>query len=267
MKKYLFYLTVFIIILYLCFYYIPFSSPSTSHVRIIAHRGDSANAPENTIPAVMSAITNDADCIELDVRCTKDGVPIVFHDATLRRLTGVKAEVSDLTYREITSYPLHFANAFSNYPQTTACTLEDVLLLVAKQPGLCLHLELKASGTEEKVVSLLQKYDSVCSYKISSANPGILQTIHQIAPSLELTLVLTCAGDVFEYCTQPPETIDSISVKSCFVTSPLIHLAHRRGHKIYAWTVNKTPSARRLIRIGVDGLITDDPSLLHKTLS
>ena len=267
MKKNLFYTTVFITILHLCFYYIPFSTPLTSYVRIIAHRGDSTHAPENTIPAIMSAINNKADCIELDVRCTKDGIPIVFHDATLLRLTGVKAEVSNLTYREITSYPLLYANAFSSYPQTTTCSLEDVLLLVKKHPGLCLHLELKASGTEEKVVSLLQKYDSVCCYKISSTDPSILQTIHRIAPSLKTTLVLTSAGDVIKYCTQPPETIDSISVKSRFVTSPLIHLAHRRGHKIYAWTVNEPPSARRLIRIGIDGLITDDPSLLHRTLS
>ena len=267
MKKYLFPLPIFIIII--CFLYgiIPFSTQPASCMRIIAHRGDSMNAPENSIPAVLSAIENEADCIEIDIRCTADHTPVVFHDATLRRMTGIPLSVSELTCQEFLSYPLTRSKGYSSYPRTTACTLKDILLVVSGQSGLCLHIELKSSGIEKQVVSLLQKYDSRCSYQISSTDPAVLEKIKDLSPDIHTCLILKSTTDVINYLLLSQKNIDAISVKSCYITSPLVYFAHKRGHKIYAWTVNKAPAARRLSRLKIDGIITDDPALLRKMLS
>ncbi len=267
MKKYLF--LFLILILFLCFQYglIPFSGHSPDSARIIAHRGDSAHAPENTIPAFLSAIQSGADSIEMDIRCTRDDVPVVFHDANLRRLTGSNCFVADLNCTDFLSHPLALSEPVSNYPQATPCTLEDAIALCSNHPGLCLHLELKVSGIEEKVVSLLQKYDSVCSYEISSADPAVLKKIKQIDPDTETFLLLSSVSDIRDYILQATADIDGISVRSLYVTALLTSIARKRGHKIYAWTVNDTFRLRRLCRLHVNGIITDNPLLLRKMLS
>lgn len=267
MKKHVFLLLI--LILFLCSQYglFPFPGQSTGDVRIIAHRGDSSHAPENTLPAFVYAIQNGADCIEMDIRCTRDGVPVVFHDANLRRLTGVDRFVADLDCMDFLASPLALSASFPDYPRITPCTLEDALLLCSNRHGLCLHLELKVTGIEKKVVSLMQKYDSVSSYEISSANPDVLKHILLLAPDTETFLLLSSVDDIKDYLCDPPEYIDGISVRSLYVTSFLISIAEKRGHTVYAWTVNNAFELHRLSRLCVDGIITDDPLTLRKMLS
>ena len=259
-KRLLFFL---ILALLFCFQYglLPFTAKTHNHLRIIAHRGDSLNAPENTIPAILSAIKNNADCIELDIRCTRDKIPVVFHDSDFRRMAGLDRSVSELNCSDFLSVPL------SGYPPVTPCTLEEVLNLCSDYPGIHLHLELKVSGAEEKVVSLLQKYDSVCFYEISSKKPDILKKVKQQMPDVKTFLLLSSVKDITHYISHPPDGIDGISVKSAYVTALLTAIARKRGHSLYTWTVNDLFSMHRLHRLGVDGIITDNPSLLHKMLS
>ncbi len=261
-------LLIFLIsVVLFCFQYgiFPLSAGSHAAPRIIAHRGDSLHAPENTIPAILSAIKNNADCIELDVRCTSDRIPVIFHDSNLKRMTGIDRSVSELHCRDFLSLTL--STEKSDYPTVTPCTLEEVLMLCQKYPQLHLHLELKTDNDEEKVVSLLQKYDSVCSYEISSKNLYTLKKVKLQNPELKTFLLLSSYKDIAQYMFQEPKDIDGISVNASYVTATLSATARKRGHILYAWTVNNRFHMQRLYYLGVDGIITDNPSLLHKMLS
>lgn len=253
--------------IFLCFQYglFPFFTDNRNDLRIIAHRGDNYNAPENTLPAVAAAIKNNARHIELDVRCTGDKIPVVFHDSDLRRLTGIKKPLSEINCNDFLS--LSVCDNASGYPSTTPCTLEQVLVFCSDYPDLCLHLELKISGIEEKVVSLLQKYDSGCSYEISSKNPMVLKKIKQQKSDVKTFLLLSSAKDIYHYISRSPDNLDGISVKSTYVTAAFTAIARKRGHIIYCWTVNDRFHVQRLKHLKVDAVITDNPSLLRKMLS
>lgn len=255
MKKHLFILLFSIIILHLWFGFPPVPNTGTATMRIIAHRGNSTEFPENTLPAFAAAIQSKADGIELDIRQSLDGVPIVFHDADLKRLAGKNLMVDKLTSRQLLSQTVG-----NTYPTATICSLEHVLLLCQTSPCIRLHIELKTSGTEEKVVSLLQKHDFGYSYEISSADATILQNIKKLSPQTSTFLILSSPDDVWEYTLHDADYIDGISVKSVLITSFLTSLARYRGHEIYAWTVNDCREIRRVCRLGVDGVITDQPT-------
>ena len=103
-------------------------------LRIVAHRGDSAYFPENTLPAFISAAKLEVDCIETDVHLTRDGVCVIWHDDTVERLTGIKGLVSDKTYKELMT--VDAGNMFTmdkgkTYPfrgkGVTIATLDEVL--------------------------------------------------------------------------------------------------------------------------------------------
>lgn len=267
MKKSVIPFLIFILVFFYQYGLIPFPPADPGSVRMIAHRGDSRHTPENTLPAFESAIQNNAECIEMDIRCTRDGVPVIFHDASLYRLTGKKKRLSDISCRDFLSSPLISSGSAENCPRVTPCTLEQALIFCGNTPGLCLHLELKVRGIEEKVVSLIRKYDSVCSYEISSSDPVVLQNIRHLAPDIETFLLLSSASDVCEYLAKNPEGIDGISVKSVYITAFLTTCVHNRNQKIYAWTVNHPLQMRRLCRLRVNGIITDNPPLFQKTLS
>lgn len=259
MKKRLFFLLIFM--LYLCFEsgIFPVFPRPAGDLQVIAHRGDSANAPENTLPAFASAIRCRSNGIEMDIRLTGDGVPVVLHDANLRRLTGNDLQVSRLTGSEVLSQTL--------ISHAEICSLEEALLFCNDHPDLRLHLELKVDGAEEKVVSLMQKYDSVGCYEISSSDRNVLRKIKQLAPRVSTFLVLSSPVDLWNYALQNADYIDGISVKSVRITASLALLARRRGHTLYAWTVNTPFELQRMKRLGANAVITDDPGKIRSLLA
>lgn len=254
----------FILLLFACIQYgiFPFFSSASPSLRIIAHRGDSSCAPENSLPAIESALQNGTTCIELDIRTTCEGIPVLFHDKNTLRMTGVDRTVSEMNYHDFLMLPLD-----TNYPSTTPCSLEDVLLLYATCSDVCFHFDLKVSGAEEKVVSLLKKYDSACCYEISSSDLSVLSKIKKLSPDTKVFLQISNRKDIYNYLFTSPDYLDGISVKSSYITAFLISVAQRRGHNIYAWTINDRFHLWRLLHLGIDGIITDNPSLLRKMLS
>src|ERR1041385_5287703 len=98
---------------------------------IIAHRGASAVAPENTMVAFRAAIAAGADGIEFDVRLTRDGIPVIIHDSTLRRTAGVAARVADLDWTELQRVDVGswFTRSGNSFPNETIPSLEELLTL------------------------------------------------------------------------------------------------------------------------------------------
>lgn len=257
-----------LLFLYL-FLFFGFSYKKESPPIIIAHRGDSTNAPENTLPAIEQAIRSEVSGIELDVRRTADEVLILFHDKTLKRITGNPVAVSRTSYRELASADIGTLSS-PPYKDVCICTLNNALALCSKSRLPLLNLELKVSGIEKEVLQLIQKHNLLTRCQFSSCQPEILKNLKQLSPSSDTFLILSSPEDTLSYVTNPADGIDGISIKSVYVCAPLIHLAHRRGHVVYVWTVNDDFEILRMCRLGADGIITDNPDkalkLINKTL-
>jgi len=206
-------------------------------VRIIAHRGNSAVLPENSMAAFRSAMTLGAHMIELDVHLSHDGFPVVIHDDTLDRTTTGSGPVARLRLSELRRLGLPI--------------LEDVLAL-----PIPLNIELKTSAAMQSVLDLVGDRDDVL---ISSADPDALDFLRRLDPGLTLAylssqedcaLVLERAIAAQAYAFNPAWPA---------VTRELVTAAHTAGLRIMPYTVNDPAEGRLLFSWGADAIFTDDP--------
>ena len=156
-------------------------------VKIFAHRGASAYAPENTLEAFRLAMEQGADGIELDVQLTKDGELVVIHDETIDRVSNGKGAVRDYTLEELKSFSV--SNHFEQYPDVKIPTLREVLELV--KPGhMEINIELKTGifwypEIEKKVLDLVKEEEMEDRIIYSSFNHYSVQKIKELAPEAE----------------------------------------------------------------------------------
>lgn len=230
---------------------------------ITAHRGDSANAPENSIPAFQKAIQARADWIELDVHQTKDGVVVVTHDADLKRIAGVDKKIYDLRYAELQQYDV--GSWFSpDYKGLQVATLDEVIALCKGKVKL--NIELKPTGHEpdfeQHVIDLINKHGIKKDCVVSSLHKKALKTVKKLDESISTLYIMSVAiGDVSTITFA-----DSVSVEASFITSDLLESIHRKGKKLTAWTVNQEENVKRMIDLGVDNIVTDNPSGVYKII-
>ncbi|NLC83934.1 MAG: glycerophosphodiester phosphodiesterase, partial [Ruminococcaceae bacterium] len=154
--------------------------------KIWAHRGASLKAPENSLPAFALAVELGADGIELDVQLSKDGVPVVFHDFELARLTGVNAWLRDLTLPELKKLNLNQQERFPELGFVEIPTLAEVFELLL-QTKLKINIEIKSGQVvypliEEKVLALAADYDLNERVWYSSFNHYSLVQLRQFQP-------------------------------------------------------------------------------------
>lgn len=227
------------------------------HPLIIAHRGASAEQPENTLAAFRGALALEVDGIELDVRVTRDGVPVVFHDHQLRRLTGTAGRLAGKTWMDLRTLRVRGRESIPR--------LVDVLRLTR---GLAVvQIELK-SGPVAPVVRainsaraadwvILASFDHrlvIEARKLAPAIPRMLISEGRVAPALLVRRLATCGAT-------------GLSVNQRAVRSAAwVRHFQMRGYAVWAWTVNDLPLARRLAGWGVDALLGDDPALLKSAL-
>ena len=230
---------------------------------ITAHRGDSMHAPENSIPAFMKAIEAKADWIELDVHQTKDEVVVVTHDADLKRIAGVNKKIYDLTYEELQQYDVGswFSNEFKGLH---VATLDEVIALCKGKVKL--NIELKPTGNEinfeQNVINIIKRHDFISSCVLASLKKDALINVKRIEPNIQTLYIMSVAlGDVSEITFA-----DNVSIESSFITSEMLDAVHRKGKKLTAWTVNQEENVKRMIDLGVDNIISDDPSNVYQII-
>lgn len=236
----------------------------TSYIpEITAHRGSSIVAPENTIPAFVQAINDNADWIELDVHETKDGVLVITHDANIKRITGKKVYVYDLTYEELEKYSIgSWINM--NYQDVKIPTLEEVLQLC--QGKVKLNIELKPTGHEKdfanKVINMIKKYNLQDNSYLASGKEYILKEIKTIDPNIKTIYdMMVAEGDITKF-----DFADVYSIEQSYISSNIIKRVHNAGKSIYAWTVNDPDAMHKLADMGIDNIVTDNPALAKKIL-
>jgi glycerophosphoryl diester phosphodiesterase len=226
-------------------------------IHVTSHRGFSGGVPENTLPAIEKAIEEQADYVEVDVRMTKDGELVLLHDDSLKRTTGVNKKIWQLTYEEVSELD---AGSWKDiaYNGTKIPTLREVFELCKGKVNLNLDLKYRNTeeGLEEKVAALIEEYEMQWQCVISSTSLAALEHIKQINPDIRTGYITYQIYRGYFY----NDNIDFFSVRSNLVTKTVSSEVHKAGKEIHVWTVNARSELLRMKLVGVDNVITDDPS-------
>ena len=228
---------------------------------ITAHRGSSRTAPENTIPAIEAAVEEMADSVEIDVQMTADGVVVLGHDASLKRVAGVNRSIASMTFEELEK--LDVGSWFSSeYAGTRIPSLSEVLELCSQKTSLNIEIKYVGKNSElpEKTAEMVREYGMENQCVITSTNLSYLKRVKEALPEIRTGYIISAAYGNF----YSSEDVDFISIRSGFVTSALMQNAHEQGKAVYAWTVNSKSELERLTLLGVDGIITDRPVLARE---
>ncbi|MGZ9233993.1 MAG: glycerophosphodiester phosphodiesterase [Anaerolineales bacterium] len=232
---------------------------------IFAHRGASAQAPENTLSAFELALAQKADAIELDVKLSADGQVVVIHDPTVDRTTGSHGRVIDLSLAELRS--LDAGSFFSQkYSGERIPTLEEVLESVGKRTFV--NVELTNYNTPrdhlvETVCMLVKKFRLQKQVMFSSFFASNLSKARAYLPEVPRGLLaphglLGAWARSFGFAFGRYQALHPF-LKD--VTPQQVQRVHRLQRRIHVWTVNAANDMRRLFHWGVDAIFTDDPQL------
>ena len=257
-------------------------TPSISTPLIIGHRGSSALAPENTLAAFSRALADGAAGVELDVRLARDGVPVVIHDATLRRtglrdgviakMTSAELSRTDVGSRFARSHP---SLARAEYIHQSVPTLAQVFDLFKKGAGI-IYVEMKTDLAEDtygelagSVAQLVDEQQLGSRVVIVSFNLKAIELIKTINPAIT-------TGALFEPRRNPVKTIrrhpmitaalecgaDQILLHRLIASQSLVSLTAENDLRPVVWTVDEPKWMRRRISFGIHAVITNDPALM-----
>ena len=228
---------------------------------ITAHRGGAWKAPENTISALQYTIDSGADYAEIDVQETKDGELILLHDDSLKRTAGVKKNVWDMTLKQVEKLDAG-ASFHKKFRGEKIPEFTEVLKFCKGR--LDLNIEIKYNGKNKgivnKVVRAIKENHFEDHCVVTSMNYQFLKQIKKTAPEIRTGYIMTMTyGGV-----QGMEAADFFSVKHTYVDEKFVTQAHALGKEVHVWTVNYKGDAKRMLDMGVDNIITDDPIMVRK---
>ena len=243
---------------------------AAKRVLIIAHRGASAHAPENTLPAFEAALKTKCDLVELDYYHSADKVPVVFHDKDLDRTTNAQAVLgkAKLEIDEVSLADLQRLDAGKwfkkgSFAGTKLPTLEESLAVI--QAGKMTLIERKA-GDAATLVKLLDEKKLRGDVVVQAFDWKYIADCHRLAPDL----VLGCLGSKELTAKRVADAkaagAAAIGWNEKDLTKESIAAVHAAGLKCWAYTVNDRRRGKQLIEAGIDGLITDDPAYMHGLL-
>ena len=201
---------------------------------------------ENTLAAFDYAMANGCDGFEFDVRYTRDRRHVVCHDPEHQGRKVAEHDYAGLERRRDYNLPC----------------LEEVLRRFS--PNAYLDIELKVPGNEREIVSVLHAVPPRCGFVVSSFLPEVLLRLHEIHSPLPVGYICKYAEEAELWAELP---IKVFIPHYSLVSERLVNAVHARGIQLFVWTVNKAADLLRLANWGVDGLISDDPSLLRDTFA
>jgi glycerophosphoryl diester phosphodiesterase len=232
---------------------------------VIAHRGASGVAPENSLAAVQKAIEAGADMVEIDLHQSHDGHFVVIHDAALQRTAKIRGRVDQKTLEELKSLDIGkwFGEPFAG---ERIPTLSEVFELTrGKVP---LNVEIKweeaAPGMEEKLLEEVARAGMAEEVLISSFRWEILRTLRSIHGSIRIGLLTPSWKGALGEAVRLRASALIVSRRA--VRSDMMRAAHANGFPLYLYTVNDPEEMIRWVEEGVDGICTDFPERLNRLL-
>ena len=222
----------------------------------IGHRGAMGYEPENTLLSFKKALELGVDAIELDVYACKTGELVVIHDDKVDRTSNGKGYVIEKTFDELRALD---AGKGEKIP-----TLSEVLDLVNRKVKV--NIELKGVGTAKPVSNLIKDYVdnkgwNFDDFIVSSFNHYELKEFGELSPNIKIgALIVGIPIGFAEFA----EKLNAHSVNLCveFINQEFVDDAHKRGMKVYVWTVNDADEIRRMKSLGIDGIFSNFPDRL-----
>lgn len=237
----------------------------------MAHRGGAGEAPENSVSAFRNAVSLGYRYIETDVRATADGVPVVFHDETLERVTDRSGRIRDMTFAEVRK-----ARIGGTDP------VQSLTEMLEQFPDTRFNIDIKEDNAVDPVLEVLTMpgvLDRVC---IAAFSWGRLRAVRAqfgarvctaLAPQEVAALVSVSSMGRLAVrapavlprgpaCVEVPRRTGRIPV----VTTRFVRAAHDRGWPVFVWTIDEGPEMDELLDLGADGIITDQPTVLCQVL-
>lgn len=262
-----------------------------------AHRGGAREAPSNTILAMRRALDAGATALEMDVHRTSDGHLVVCHDPTVDRTTNGSGAISSLTLAEVQSldaaywfvpghevapgrspedYPLR-----GRAPDDVELRIPTLKRVLEAFPDVLLNIDIKQTGPtvapyEEALARMLADYGRSDDVIVTSFHDAALVAFSAVAPHISTAAgLLAVAGfwqGVQDGDASPPMAHAAIQVPTDFegatlVDAPFVQAAHAAGAAVHVWTIDDRPEIERLVGLGVDGIMSDLPSVLVPVLA
>jgi len=241
---------------------------TNAQTKIIAHRGFSGIAPENTLIAFQKAIDCKADYFELDVRKTKNDSIVVIHNSSVDKTSsnGFKGEISELNYSDLRAVNVGYSRKFGDiYKNEKIPTLREALALAKEKIKVC--IEIKVNGTEKAVLKIVNDLGVKEDVIIFSFKYPVLAKIRQLDTDIPILWLINKADNM---TLENAIIIESNAIgvgPETTVTKEYLNFAHENNIEVWKWTVNKEDEMQRLIDLGLDGIITDFPDEALKKLS
>jgi len=225
---------------------------------VVAHRGASAEAPENTAAAIRLGIEQGADLVEFDIRSTRDGIPILVHDEDLRRCGGRSDKVVDLDYE--TASQIDVGSWFdAKFTGERMIPLEEAVALCL-EAGVRPLIERK-TGTPEEIIAALNKIDALEKVTIIAFDWDFLAAFRQLSPKTPIAPL-----GKKDLASQLPEILEIeprpewVGWKNQDLDREGVEAAHTAGLKVNVWTVDSAKDVAKHLALGVDSITTNRPA-------
>lgn len=231
-------------------------------VEIIAHRGAAGSRPENTLVSVQKAIDDGTDWVEIDVQETVDGDVVVIHDSDFMKLSGVNLKIWDATLDDLADIDIGSWYDPAYADQRTPLLREVLEMAKGKAKVL---IELKYYGhdvdLENRVIQIVEDLDMADQIAVMSLKYPAVQKMRALRPDWRVgVLAATAVGNMSGLDG------DFVAVNTGMANSGVVNAMTDAGKDLYVWTVNDPLEMSKMISMGVNGLITDEPALVHKVL-
>ena len=239
-------------------------------VLVIAHRGFSGGAPENTLIAFKKALELGVDMIELDVHLSKDGEVVIIHDDTLNRTTNGKGKVAEYTLKELKQLDAGSSSS-PPYSGERIPTLKEVLQLVEARVPLAIELK-KGERDRTTIIDLadrafqeVEKMGMLNQVLFASFELSAIERIQERNPHVPVAFISGKDWNSPNEITGG-KPIPILSCRARALNPFNISRAHKEGIKVFAWTPNTEEEMEQFLKMGVDGIITNFPDRLIKIL-
>lgn len=245
-------------------------------VKVIAHRGACKVAPQNTMPAFEKGLELNVDGFETDVHLTADGVPVLCHDYEIEETSNGHGKITSMTLDELREFDFggYFGEEFKNTPIPT---LEEFLTLCEDDSVEVMNIEIKPSLENDmtvvhKTIEAVKAHGLFDKLLISSFSAKMLieskkidrncKTAFLYSPKDKIVMKILFTAARFARGLG----VQALHPHFTLVTPQYVKKAHALGIQVNPWTVNKESDIRRMIKCGVDGIITDYPEVVNKII-
>jgi glycerophosphoryl diester phosphodiesterase len=244
----------------------------------LAHRGSRLLWPENTWRAFDGAIEGlGYSYVETDIRVTRDGVVVVFHDETLERTTNGVGKVSDWDWDDLRHLDAgyQFSPDGESFPSRgTGVTLSRLDDTFERYPDVCFNIDLKASRSEWAVAEVITRMRATDRSLVGSFNDRRIARFRRITKGSVATAAGPSASVAMYAASRVGRTVRRgvdayqlpVKVRGGAVDQKLVDAVHESGAQLHVWTVNEPEPMSELLDIGVDGIVTDRPDILNDVL-